>query len=126
MSTMRYSGNISIRVTYLEPWGAGTPAPVGRSTRINGEYRCFLRHPCGARATVHVGAPDALRHAVDSPLAFDDAAKASMSFAAHDDDFDWWGSASHDVDGVVISRTTGRARAVREWARSSTQKRCPV
>jgi hypothetical protein len=83
MSTMRYSGSLSIRITYLEPWGAGTPAPAGRSTRINGEYRCFIRSidKNAQGVTIHVGAPAVLSHAVDSPEAFDDAAHAALSLA---------------------------------------------
>jgi hypothetical protein len=81
MSTMRYSGEIRIRITYLEPYLAGDGAPAGRSTMSNGEYRCFLREPDGMGTTIHVGAPAFLTHAVDSPEAFDAVARAALSFA---------------------------------------------
>jgi hypothetical protein len=100
VSTLRYSGSIRIRVTYLEPWLAGTKPPAGRSTMTHGEYRCFLR--AGEHTvTVHVGAR--VRYAgdaVDSPEAFDDAARAAIAFAA-DEHAEWGDHAATDPDGNV-------------------------
>jgi hypothetical protein len=107
---MRYSGAIAIRVTYLEPWCAGTPAPAGRSTRANGEYRCFLK-ASGYSVTIYVGAPAVLSLAVDSREAFDDAALASISFAVDESErgkhsADWASLAAMKADGSgwLISR----------------------
>lgn len=78
MSALRYSGDARVRVTYLDtaalPW----------SWYRNGGYRCFVRTDSGATYSCVVGAPQILEHAVDSPEAFDDAAKAALSFAEHD------------------------------------------
>lgn len=81
MSTMRYSGNVRIRITYRDAGRAG----------LNGTYRCFIvchepREILGAvrrrkYQTVFVGAPAILTHAVDSPQAFDDTARAALAFA---------------------------------------------
>ena len=104
MSAIRYSGTIRIRITYLEPYLAGDKCPAGRSTRLNGEYRCFLRAD-GYTATIIVGAPAVLSHAVDSPEAFDDAARAAIAFA--DDEarhgrhsLTWGDIAAVDDDGT--------------------------
>jgi hypothetical protein len=80
VSTLRYSGEIRIRVTYLDVAYPDTRARLG-----NGRYRCFLRGPGGMTTTVIVGAPAYLSRAVDSPEAFDDAAHAAISFAESDD-----------------------------------------
>ena len=79
MSTLRYSGEIRIRVTYVENREGSARFP-------NGAYRCFLRGPGNLTATIIVNAPAYLSHAVDSPEAFDDAARASISFADHGDE----------------------------------------
>lgn len=81
---MRYSGNITVRVTYLEPYLAGDACPANRSTRLNGEYRCFVKSP-DRSLTIVVGAPNVLSNSVDSPEAFDDAARAAIAFANHGD-----------------------------------------
>jgi hypothetical protein len=87
MSALRYSGALRIRVTYLEPPGHSLAWPSGRSTKPNGEYRCAIRSTDHKAivCTIVVGAPAVLSHAVDSPEAFDDAARAALSFA----DVDW-------------------------------------
>lgn len=120
MSTMRYSGEIRIRITYLEPWGAGTPAPAGRSTMSNGEYRCFLR--AGEHtATIHVGA--VVIHGsgigVDSPEAFDDAAGAAISFADDEHGSIGWREKcayDHEGNGYHIARNAS-ARLGRQGKR---------
>jgi len=73
MSTQRYSGELRIRVTYLEPG-------LGKGLGPHGGYRCFVKAP-GISTTVTVSAPKFLTHAVDSPEAFDDAARAAIAFA---------------------------------------------
>ena len=83
MSTLRYSGEIRIRVTYLD---VAYDGPDTRARHGNGRYRCFLRGPGDLTATIVVNAPAYLSHAVDSPEAFDDAARASISFADHGDE----------------------------------------
>jgi hypothetical protein len=100
MSALRYSGALTIRVTYLEPWGAGTPPPAGRTTNSNGEYRCFLRGPKG-KITVYVGAVivGGSGIGVDSPEAFDDAAGAAISFADDEQVGNWREQASYNIDG---------------------------
>jgi hypothetical protein len=78
MSTMRYSGEIRIRVTYLEPWGAGTT----RARRLsNGEYCCRLNVIGGSDATYYVTAS---MTPPTHPKAFDEAARSALAFAADD------------------------------------------
>jgi hypothetical protein len=101
MSTLRYSGEIRIRVTYLDVAydGPDTQARLG-----NGRYRCFLRGPGGMTTTVIVNAPQYLTRAVDSPEAFDDAARASISFADDKSEgeqlpcYTWAHLAAHVID----------------------------
>jgi hypothetical protein len=116
MATMRYSGEIRIRVTYLEPYLAGDKCPAGRSTMSNGEYRCFLRGPTDMGTTIHVGAPAFLTHAVDSPEAFDAAARVALSFAHNDG----WPVEAHApwVDGAAwhIGRSPAKA-----WLKESAK-----
>lgn len=122
MSTLRYSGEIRIRITYLDAHGEvfidGTPrAP-------NGKYRCFLQAKGGARTTVYVGAPASLSHAVDSPEAFDDTAHAAIAFA-NDEDSQWGDYAASNEDGYHIVRSRWSAQwnntnAVLEEVRKKT------
>lgn len=77
MSALRYSGEIRIRVTWIEDTS-------GPHVATHGKYRCFLRGPSGMATTVIVNAPAYLSHAVDSPEAFDDATRAALSFADRD------------------------------------------
>ena len=101
MSTLRYSGEIRIRVTYLD--GSLTTAP---------RYRCFLRGPGDLTATIIVNAPAYLSHAVDSPEAFDDAAHAALSFAENDDrDWSVHAHAAFKADGTGwhVGRTPSAA-----------------
>ncbi len=92
MSTMRYSGEIRIRVTYLDPTMT-SPPPAGMTNAREGEYRCYLTMPGGKRITIYVGAR--VEHGsgvgVDSPEAFDDAARASIAFADHEQPREGWG-----------------------------------
>lgn len=84
MSATRYSGELKITLTYRDP-------PKGMYP--NGDYRATITWPWRhglpsrgpkSRITVYVGAPKHLRHAVDSPDAFDEAAHAAISFAAEE------------------------------------------
>jgi hypothetical protein len=77
MTALRYSGDASVRVTYLD-------TPDGLPDNRNGGYRCFVRTDSGERFSCVVGAPQVLQHAVDAPEAFDDAAKAALAFAEHE------------------------------------------
>jgi hypothetical protein len=72
MTAIRYSGDARIRVTYLDE-----VLPDNR----NGGYRCFVRTDSGETYSCVVGVPQVLEHAVDSPEAFDDVAKAALAFA---------------------------------------------
>jgi hypothetical protein len=104
MSTMRYSGKIRIRITYID-------APQGGTC---GYYRCFLRavgfHQ-GEGRTIQVGAPAHLTNAVDSPEAFDDAARAAIAFA-QDENPGWDDLAAHNEDGYHIARSANAFRGL--------------
>ncbi len=102
MSTKRYSGEIVIRITYIETYDP------------NGMYRCFLKGPNGQTETVFVGAPAFLSEAVDSPEAFDSAAEAAIAFADHEageNGIRWGELAAYDIDGAGshIGRSPAKA-----------------
>jgi hypothetical protein len=98
MSAKRYSGSISIRVTYLDYPHTG---------RFNGEYRCFLRAN-NARCTIYVGVPASTLLPVDSPEAFDSAARAAIGFADHEfGDWGDWAEVSASVGYVITRRADG-------------------
>ena len=100
MSTLRYSGEIRIRVTYLD-WRPGELFIDGTPRNPNGRYRCFLKGPGGMRTTIVVCAPAFLSVGVDDPEAFDDAARAAIAFADNTpDDVD--GPAWNDVSAFKI------------------------
>jgi hypothetical protein len=118
VSALRYSGEVRIRITYREArfaerYSDGTPRFP------NGSYRCYLTGPGGMKATVIVGAPAFLSHAVDCSEAFDEAAHAALSFADHKDadasdphdDQNWSSQAAYKVDGAGwhVSRTSSAA-----------------
>lgn len=117
MSALRYSGEIRIRVTYRDArrddvYIDGTPR------NPNGSYRCYLRGPVGARATIIIGAPTFLPHGVDSPKAFDDAARAALAFAEAEadeaqragGDYESWGNRCAWVSDLS-DRHVGRTEA---------------
>jgi hypothetical protein len=79
MSTKRYSGNVVVTIDWID----------SRS-----QYRASVSAGGSRGKTIHVGAPRAMQHAVDSPQALDDAARAAISFAADE---------GVDVDGVEYS-----------------------
>ena len=91
---VRYSGNVTIRLTYHDP-------KVG-DRWANGYYICALSWP-GGRKSVTVGAPAYLSQAVDSAGAYDDTASAAISFADYEgpegDFYPAWGDG-----GPAISR----------------------
>jgi len=99
MSALRYCGDIRIRVTYLE---RGPHGP-------NGSYRCYLSTESGAKATIIVVEPAYLSHPVDSPRAFDEAAKAALAFASDEpeSEHDWSAFACFDEYGYYVSRDNG-------------------
>lgn len=101
MSAMRYSGDARVRVTYLD-------TPDGLPENRNGGYRCFVRTDAGETYTCVVGAPQVLEHAVDSPEAFDDAAKAALAFADHEGI-----SAQCEYDDELTDRVVHRRRTYR-------------
>src|ERR1019366_1773323 len=115
MSTYRYSGQIRIRITYID-FDAGNRYNMDGSIRFpNGSYRCFLRSDTGFTTIVIVGAPAFLSQAVDSPEAFDEVARAAISFAAHDgsdheedDKCDWAEICDYGTD-MHIGRTKKNA-----------------
>jgi hypothetical protein len=104
MSTLRYSGDIRIRVTYHDRrfedvYEDGTPR------NPNGFYRCFLR-ASNNTTTIIVGAPAFLSQAVDSPEAFSDAARAAVAFADHEDpEAGWYDRCCSDDKGVFVTTT---------------------
>jgi hypothetical protein len=105
MSTMRYSGEIRIRITYID-------APQGNVSR---HYRCSLR--AGKQTTtIRVGAPAYLTHTVDAPAAFDDAARTAIAFADADradgDDGFWDQRAAHNDDGYHVARNANAFRGL--------------
>lgn len=82
MSAMRYSGDVRVRVTYVEP-RCGTPAERRMMDHFpHGQYRCYVHSPADRRV-IWVGAR--IEHGsgvgVDSPAAFDSAARAAIAFA---------------------------------------------
>jgi len=68
----RYSGEVVIAIRMKE-------------TRHGATYHCALRGPDAEKAIVEVGSPKMLEHAIDSPDAFDAAARAAISFAQDED-----------------------------------------
>lgn len=72
----RYSGRTMVHCRYIEPTTA--------STHRNGKYRCTISVGGRRVSEQMVGAPNYLRHAVDSIAAFDDAARAALAFANMD------------------------------------------
>jgi hypothetical protein len=106
MSALRYSGEVTIRVTWID-----TP---GRNNH-GGHYRCTLSRTINkgtqwekrVSTTQYVGAPAFLERGVgiDSSEAFDDTAHAALSFAsneetAEDDDPNGWAEhAAYKADG---------------------------
>lgn len=103
MSALRYSGEVTIRVTWLD-------TPGRNHERHGGHYRCTLSRMDGAKrvsTTQYVGAPAFLPRGegIDSSAAFDSTAGAALSFAsneetAEDDDPSGWSDvAAYAIDG---------------------------
>jgi len=85
----RYSGRIAMRVVLREG--------------MRDEYHVSIKLPNGDRETVVVGAPAHMRIAIDSPQAYDDAARAALAFAEHDG-LDVAEHAEFDESSYVIRR----------------------
>ena len=103
MATLRYSGELRIRITYID-WKQSDVFADGTPRNRNGQYRCYLNVADGQGKTIYVGAPAHLSHAVDSPEAFDDTARAALAFA----DDDGWPVESHaafDETGYFVGRS---------------------
>jgi hypothetical protein len=113
MATLRYSGEIRIRLTYIDP-KPGDVYADGTFRNPHGKYRCYLSRENGANATIYVGA--VLEHGsgigVDSPEAFDSAAGAAISFA-EDEESGWSDHAAYaeDGSGYCIARKPNASRA---------------
>lgn len=116
MSTQRFSGELRIRVTYVDIAG-----------QYLGQYRCHIVAPGGDRITIFVGAR--LEHGsgicVDSPESFDDAARASVAFADHETGMkdgysgsEWSKHAAYDTDltGIHVGRSLATA-----WPKEKAQ-----
>lgn len=102
MSALRYSGDVRVRVTYVEP-RCGTAeerATMGRYP--HGRYRCVVSGK-GSRVVVWTAPPAMLLHAVDSSEAFDDAAHAALAFV-EDEGEGRLVYAEYDKDGLVVRR----------------------
>lgn len=114
--SVRYSGVVTIRITYRDA-STSDVYPDGTPRNFNGTYRCVLSRPKpqGSRTKTYrhvviVGAPAFLSHAVDSVQAFDDAARAALSFGSHDDS-DWGENAWQTDSGWHVGRSKNDAYA---------------
>jgi hypothetical protein len=75
MTATRYSGKLTVRMTYLDS---------------EAQYRCVVSYSDANGSgwtTLYVRPPALLRNAVDSPIAFDETAHAALSFASEDHDW---------------------------------------
>jgi len=89
MSTVRYSGAVTIRLTLRDGMSLADPP----------EYRCFVRDTrTGAShvVTVRQSAEDGMRLASDEPLAFDHAARGACAFASTCVPFEGMTRAEHE------------------------------
>ena len=101
---VRYCGKAKIAVTYREPM---------RRNDYKGDYRCTITG-AGPRVAINVGVPAVTWFAVDSERAYDDAAKAALSFATDSSadkrlDAD---ALAQGLDGWEIARRPRAMRAV--------------
>jgi len=89
----RYSGRMKVTLTLM-------PGDT---------YRCIVRDGDGCGVSVTVGHPVVLQHATDSPEAFDDAARAAISFALMEKDEHGirvlTDHANYDGERAVIARS---------------------
>jgi len=84
MAAIRYSGRATLRLTYRD---------------ATSDYRVSINSDGLPSEVVIVGEPATLTHAVDSPEAFDDAARAAISFAESLGE-----SCSYDDAGPFVAR----------------------
>lgn len=90
----RYSGQVRVRVVYVD----ATAKYDARVSWLDGRER------------VMVGTPSMLMHAVDSPEAYDAAARSAIAFAGNAGDYaDHGGPDSGVHDGIVVSRKSTRS-----------------
>ena len=73
------------------------------------DYRCALSVGGQRRGVVFVGAPAHLRHAVDSPAAYDEAAHAAISFGLADG-LIGESECDYTESGHRVQRGTGKRR----------------
>jgi len=79
------------------------------------QYKCDLSIGSQSLGIQYVGLPAHLTEAIDSPKAYDDAARAALSFAVDDDTIDE-NSLSFNEDGsYVILRSLGDSK--HRWLR---------
>jgi hypothetical protein len=109
----RYSGNITVRLTYVDR------PPPGTFHDNRGGYKATVSQG-REHQTIWVGEPAHLTHAVDSPAAYDDAARAAISFAL--DENDEWGIQILDESGVD-SDDHGIRVSRKRSARSNARRR---
>lgn len=103
MSALRYSGDVRVRVTYFDP-KSGDVFSDGTPRHPNGSYCCRIVTPGVRGLRVFVGAPAHLEHAVDSPEAFDCAARAALAFADEELGGDLASHCEFDDAGVHVRR----------------------
>lgn len=95
----RYSGEVRVRIVYVD-------AEAGYDARVSWP---------GGRERVKVGTPAVLTRAVDSPEAYDAAARAAIAFAGDAGDYADRGGPDRGVhDGIVVSRRTPTHAAHKE------------
>lgn len=96
MSAVRYSGDVTVRVTYLDR-RHGSP---------NGHYWCVVSAH-GLSHAFSIQPPVVLSHPVDSSEMFDDVARSAIAFAEHDGvDVQ---KAAWTEHGVHVGRSKARA-----------------
>jgi hypothetical protein len=121
----RYSGNVRLKISYDDARNEYRAAiSVLAPTSTGGRIYAL-------RTKQVVGRPPAASGGVDSPVAFDEAAKAALSFAMHEDKIDssdlqynW------DTEQIHVTRTQSKAKTHYPWnansagARRQTSQTC--
>jgi hypothetical protein len=90
--TRRYSGEVTVYITWLD---------------ATEQYGAKVKPPGEPSVYIAVGAPRLLEHAVDSPPAYDAAAKAALAFA-EDEVPGVTERAAYKEDGYFVSRSQER------------------
>lgn len=86
----RYSGQVTVRIIYRDA-----------TWKDVGHYDAVVSWP-GGHERVSVGEPRILTHAVDSPEAYDGAARAAISFSRCDGDVAEWAA---DGSALIVHRS---------------------